>query len=138
MKISATKKQVQQVQQSMAGAFPCNAALHKSQWGKVPSAVCTLCCHPGETQSHIQCICPALKEARILAHHNMAHQLWKGIKDSTNGWIIVTEQKEEGIQAFQGLQQPEEQINAWQQAWDEVTDELLEGEEVQADADTAV
>jgi hypothetical protein len=39
---------------------------------------------------------------------------------------------------LQGLQQPEEQIDAWQRAWDEVTDELLEGEEVQADANMAV
>ncbi len=49
----------------------------------------------------------------------MAHQLWKGIEDSTNGWIIVTEQTVEGLQ---GLQQPEEQIDALQRAWDEVTD----------------
>jgi hypothetical protein len=67
----------------------------------------------------------------------MANWLWKGIEDSTNMCIIVTEQTVEGLQ---GLPQPEEQIDAWQRAWDEVTDELLEGEEVPADAraDTAV
>jgi ribonuclease HI len=130
MKISTAKKQVLQ---SIAGAFPCNAVLHK--WGRVPSAACALCGHPAETQSHIQCLCPALKEARIRAHHNMAHRLWKGIEDSTNEWIIVTEQTVEGLQ---GLPQPEEQIDAWQRAWDEVTNELLEGEEGPADADTAV
>ncbi len=36
-----------------------------------------------------------------------------------------------------GLPQPEEQIDAWQRAWDEVTDLHLEGEEVPADADMA-
>jgi hypothetical protein len=81
--------------------------LHK--WGVVPLAACSLCCHPAEIQSHIQCLCPALKEARILAHHNMAQLLWKGMEDSTNGWIIVTEQTVVGLQ---GLQQPEEQIDA--------------------------
>ncbi len=81
VKISTAKKQVLQ---SIAGAFPCNAVLHK--WGKRPSAACALCCHPAETQSHIQCLCPALKEeARIQAHHNMAQRLWKCIKDSTKG-----------------------------------------------------
>ena len=65
MQISPAKKQVLQ---SIAGAFPCNAVLHK--WGVVPSAACALCGHPAETQSHIQCLCPALKEARIRAHHN--------------------------------------------------------------------
>ncbi len=84
MKISTAKKQVLQ---SIAGAFPCNAVLHK--WFKVPSAACVLCGHPAETQSHIQCLCPALKEARIRAHHNMAQRLWKGIKDSTKGWTTL-------------------------------------------------
>ncbi len=39
---------------------------------------------------------------------------------------------------LQGLQQTEEQIDASQLAWDEVTNELLEGEEVQADANMAI
>ncbi len=42
------------------------------------------------------------------------------------------------MKGLKGRPQPEEQIDAWQQAWDEVTDELLEGEEVPADTDTAV
>ncbi len=73
------------------------------KWGKLPSAACALCFHPAETQSHIQCLRPALKEAWILAHHNMAHRLWKDMEDSTNGWIIVTGQTVAGIQ---GLQAP--------------------------------
>ncbi len=95
--------------------FPCYAVLHK--WGVVPSAACALCRHPTETQGHIQCLCPALKEARIRAHHNMAQMLWKGIKDSTREWTIVTEQTVAGLPV---LQQPEEQIDAWQRAWDKV------------------
>ena len=66
MEISTAKKQVLQ---SIAGSFPCNAVLHK--WNIVPSAACALCGHPAETQSHIQCLCPALKQARIRAHHNL-------------------------------------------------------------------
>jgi hypothetical protein len=80
MKISTAKKQVLQ---SIAGTFPCNTVLHK--WGKVPSAACDHCCHPAETQSHIQCLCPALKEGLIWAHRNKAQRLWKGIADSTQG-----------------------------------------------------
>jgi hypothetical protein len=85
--------------------------LHK--WGVVPSAACALCRHLAETQSHIQCLCPALKdsEALIWAHHNLAQPLWKGIEDSTNGWIIITEQTVAGLQ---GLLQPEDQIYEWQ------------------------
>ena len=98
MRISTAKKQVLQ---SMAGAFPCNAVLHK--WGIAPSAACSLCGHPVETQSHVQCLWPALKEARIRAHHNLAHRLWKGIRDASKGWIITVEQTVAGLQ---GMQQP--------------------------------
>jgi hypothetical protein len=73
MRISTAKMQVLQ---SMAGAFPCNAMLHK--WGIAPSAACSLCGHTAEMQSHVQCLCPALKEARsarIRAHHNLTHRL---------------------------------------------------------------
>ncbi len=99
----------------------------------VPSAACALCGHPTETQSHNQCLCPALKEDRIRAHHNMAHLLWRGIEASTRGWTIAIEQT---VAGNQGLQQPEDQIDAWQRAWDEVTDTTLESEEERADTDT--
>ena len=127
MKISTAKKQVLQ---SIAGAFPCNAVLHK--WGIVPSAACALCGHPAETQSHIQCLCPALKEARIRAHHNMAHRLWEGIQASTKGWVIAIEQTVAGLL---GLPQPEARLDEWQRAWDEVTDVHLEGEGEQSEPD---
>jgi ribonuclease HI len=130
MQISPAKKQVLQ---SIAGAFPCNAVLHK--WGIVPSAACALCGHPAETQSHIQCLCPALKEARIRAHHNMAHRLWDGIQASTNGWVIAVEQTVAGLQ---GLPQTEARLDEWQRAWDEVADAHLEGEEELNDTDRAI
>ncbi len=66
------------VLQSIARAFPCNALLHK--WGMVSSAAFALCGASAETkQSHIQCLYPALKDASILAHHDLAQRLWKGI-----------------------------------------------------------
>ena len=129
MKISTAKKHVLQ---SIAGAFPCNAVLHK--WGIVPSATCALCGHPAETQSHIQCLCPALKDARIRAHHNMAHRLWKGIQAFTKGWVIAIEQTVAGLQ---GLPQPEARLDEWQRAWDEVQDAHLEGEGERNDSDAA-
>jgi len=130
MSISTAKKQVLQ---SIAGAFPCNAVLHK--WGIAPSPACALCGHPAETQSHVQCSCPVLKEARIRAHHNLAQRLWKGIRDASKGWIITTEQTVAGLQ---GLPQPEELIPEWQRAWDELTDLKLggEGEDMDTDATT--
>ncbi len=115
MSISTAKKQVLQ---SIAGAFPCNAVLHK--WGIAPSPACALCGHPAKTQSHVQCSCPVLKEARIRAHHNLAQRLWKGIRDASKGWIITTEQTVAGLKGLvaglQGLPQPEELIPEWQRA----------------------
>jgi hypothetical protein len=48
MSISTAKNQVLQ---SIAGAFPCNAVLHK--WGITPSPACALCGHPAKKQSHV-------------------------------------------------------------------------------------
>ncbi len=91
-----------------------------------------LCSHPAETQSHIQCLSGI--QGGPDPGHNMAQLLWKGIEDAAKQWTIVTEQTVAGLQ---GLPQPEERIDAWQQAWDEVDDLHLEVEEVQADADMA-
>ncbi len=63
MKIGSTKKQVLQ---SLVGAFPCNAQLHK--WGMIFSAACALCGALAETQSHIQCLCPALSSVNLPVH----------------------------------------------------------------------
>ena len=121
MNIGAAKKQVFQ---SIAAEFPFNALLHK--WGMVSSAACTFCGAPAETQSHIQCLCPALKDARIRAHRNLAQRLWKGISDASKHFHICVEQTVDGLR---GLPQPEEQIQEWQLAWDELTDVQLEVQE---------
>ena len=121
MGIGTAKKQVLQ---SIAGAFPGNALLHK--WGMVASAACALCGAPAETQSHIQCLCPALKDARIRAHHNLAHRLWKGISEASKKFHICVEQTVDGLL---GLPQPEEQRSEWQRAWDELSDLRLEVQE---------
>ncbi len=102
MKIDLAKKQVLQ---SITGVSPCNALLHK--WGMVSSAACALCGAQAETQSHIQFLCPALKDASILVHHNLAHWLWKGISDASKQFCICMEQTGDGLS---GLQQPDEQI----------------------------
>ncbi len=98
MKIGSAKKQVFQ---SIAGVFPCNALLRK--WGMVSSAACALCEAPAETQSHIRCLCPALKDACILAHHNLAQRLWKGISDASKHFCVCMEQTVDGLR---GLPQP--------------------------------
>ncbi len=60
MRTNAAKRRVLQ---SLAGAFPCNALLHR--WKLLASGSCDLCACPAETQAHIQCVCPALKRAHI-------------------------------------------------------------------------
>jgi hypothetical protein len=95
MHISTAKNQVLQ---SIAGAFPCNAVLHKCDIA--PSAACALCGHPAETQSHIHCMWPALKEARIQAQHNLSQRLGKGIRNAAKAWIFTVEQTVAGLQGL--------------------------------------
>ncbi len=60
------------------------------KWDMVASAACALCGAPAETQSHIQCLCPVLKDASILAHYNdIAHRLWRGILDASENSTYV-------------------------------------------------
>jgi hypothetical protein len=60
MTVATAKRQVLQ---SLAGMYPGNALWFK--WGLKPSRVYTLCEHALETQTQIQCVCPALKGERI-------------------------------------------------------------------------
>ena len=68
MKTSANKRLIFQ---SLASTYPCNAVLFKWPGGRLPSPVGTLCCDDKEPLSHVQCICPALQDARMRAHHNL-------------------------------------------------------------------
>jgi ribonuclease HI len=85
MRITAQKKRALQ---SVANAFPCNARLFK--WKLASSADCTLCRADFETQSHIQCVCPALKDARIAAHHKVAHTLWAALEKQSKKKLTLT------------------------------------------------
>ena len=55
--------------QTVAGMFPCRDLLFKQ--GKSLSQ-CLLCGGQSETVAHIQCWCPALRDASIAAHHAIA------------------------------------------------------------------
>ena len=60
--------------------------------------------------------------------------LWKGISDATKQWVIAVEQTVSGLL---GLAQPEEHIDVWQRAWDEISDldHESEGDDEVADAE---
>ncbi len=88
-------------------AFPGNAVPHK--WRIVSAPAFTLRGHPAGTQSHIQCLCPVLKKARIRAHHNTAKRLWQGIRAAAKGWVLIIT-TEQTVAGRQGLQQPAQRM----------------------------
>ncbi len=73
-----TNSMKRRVLQTIAGTFPGNALL--CRWKQRATAACDLCAFPAETQSHIQCVCPALKEARIAAHHTLAGMVFNAVR----------------------------------------------------------
>jgi hypothetical protein len=77
--------------------YPGKALMFK--WGLKQSPVCTLCEHASETQTHIQCVCPALKGERIRVHHGLAELLWGSIKRVTQGWSFHRESTVDGVMA---------------------------------------
>jgi len=80
MQIGALKRRVMQ---TIAGVFPCRALLHR--WGKAPSPQCLLCNGATETVAHSQCYCPALKNARISAHHAIAGRILRMLQTHAAG-----------------------------------------------------
>ena len=114
----AAKRRVLQV---IGNTFPCNAVLHK--WQRAPSAGCSLCGHPAETVAHIQCVCPALKDARIRAHHNLAGMLWQRVERLQSKWQVVRELTVAGLL---GLPTPVNRRDEWCRVWDEMTEEDLD------------
>jgi len=107
--------------QTVGNTFPCNAVLHR--WQRTTSAGCLLCGHPAETVAHIQCMCPALKEARIRAHHNLADMLWQRVERLQSKWQVVRELTVSGLL---GLSAPVDRRDEWCRVWDMLTEEDLD------------
>jgi len=120
MKVASAKRQVMQ---SLAGMYPGNALMFK--WGLKPSPVCTLCGHVSETQTHIQCVCPALKGERIRVHHGLAELLWGSIERATHGWSFHRESTVGGVDGLRGIEVPLDSMTEWQSMCDELADEEL-------------
>jgi hypothetical protein len=93
MRTDAAKRRVLQ---TLAGAFLGNALLYR--WKMRSSGLCKplqgscyLCGALAETQAHIQCVCVALKAARISAHHNLAGTVFASITRAGQGWSVYRE-----------------------------------------------
>ena len=101
--------------QTIANMFPGNARLHR--WGIAESATCSLCGQADETQSHIQCVCPALQAARIAAHHGIARELWTHIiklrKGDPGALTLLTETTVESLRDFA----PSHVRRLWEDTW---------------------
>jgi len=108
------------VLQAIGNHFPCNAVLHKWQPAKTTSAGCLLCGHPAETVLHIQGACPALKDRRIRAHHNLAEMLWQRVVQLQSKWQVVRELTVAGLL---GLAAPVDRRDEWCRVWDAVSDD---------------
>ena len=105
-----------QVLQTIAGTFPSQRRLF--QWKIADTPTCPLCGQADETQSHIQCVCPALQRARIRAHHRLAQHLWSGItRVSTRGFEVYIEHT---VASLRGLPASP----AWYHDWQRMCDHL--------------
>jgi hypothetical protein len=120
MRHGATKRRAMQ---TVAGLFPCQALLHR--WGKAPSPQCLLCSGDTETVAHIQCWCPALKEARIAAHHAIAAHIMQVLQaHNVARWQFHPEL---AISSLRAIQVPLDMLDPWNRMVDEL-DEMDEME----------
>ena len=102
MRTDAAKRHVLQ---TLAGAFPGNALLHK--WKLRASGSCGLCAYPAEMQAHIQCVCPALNRLSIVAHHHLAGPIFDFITSAGQETQERRVYRELTLTGLQGLQVPE-------------------------------
>lgn len=107
--------QKRRLMQSIAGVFPCRALLNK--WGKAQSPTCLLCNGDAETIAHIQCWCPALKEARIRAHHSVAGVIFERLRKYTSNWQIHTETP---VSSLRAIDTPPDLYDTWNRMVDEL------------------
>ena len=103
--------------QTLAGTYPCRSLLHR--WGRADSAQCPLCGALSESQSHIQCLCPSLEEARIAAHHQIARCLWTAIEHGGRSMQSnFTMAPETQVDAIRELAPPH-LASSWDRIWAE-------------------
>jgi len=112
--------------QAIAGSFPTQAVLYK--WGITQSPACRLCGAQSETLSHVQCWCPALKERRIRAHHELVNTLFRAIPE---GWQV---HQEMSVASLLAVPAPIHMRDAWQRMVDEFEESELGGVEEGVDA----
>jgi hypothetical protein len=115
--------------QSMAGCYPCNAVLFR--WKLQLSPACALCGGAVESVAHIQCVCPALKDARIRAHHNLANLLWDEILRGREAWSIC---REATVDSLHGLSAPDNCFSEWEQ-WQRALDRFETDMELEVEAE---
>jgi hypothetical protein len=73
---------------------------------------------PAETHAHIQCVCPALKGARIAVHHSLAGMVFDMVRDAGRGWAV---HRELTVAGLQGIPVPEDAMTDWYRMCDELT-----------------
>jgi len=116
--------QKRRIMQTVAGMFPCRAILYK--WNKAPSPKCLLCNGENETIAHIQCWCPALKDARILAHHAIANVIFQLLRTLAVGnWVLLSETP---VHALRAIDVPQDLYDPWNRMVD-VLEEAVSDEE---------
>ena len=110
--------QKRRLMQTIAGFFPCQSLLFK--WGKAASPQCLLCRSGNETVSHIQCMCTALKDARIAAHHTIAAHIVDTLRAHTRGkWHFYVETP---VSQLRPIDVPLDMYDVWNRLIDAMED----------------
>jgi hypothetical protein len=106
--------------QTIAGVFPGDVLLCK--WKLKNTVTCDLCSCPAETQAHIQRVCPALKGARIAAHHTLAGMIFNTVREAGGGWDVHHKLTVAGLQGIPVLQAV---MGDWYQMCDKLVEQDL-------------
>ena len=122
---------VKRTLQMISGTLPLQSNLYK--WKIAASPACLLCNAGNEGFTHVQCWCPALKEARIKGHH----LIWRNImsfltKTASASFCFFTEERMESLANLDIGQSDSEAGREWSKACTELEPAFAMARQAQA------
>ena len=109
---------------AVGNTFPVQSKLH--QWGISTSPTCLLCGAERETLCHTQCLCAALTQARIAAHHHCWTRIFNLIASNIGtGWTLLPELTINSLAALAAPSQLGYRNSEWARLADRLDDNSL-------------
>ena len=133
LRLSEKSAATRRILMALGNTFPVQSKLH--QWHMSTTPSCLLCGAERETLCHTQCLCSALAQARIAAHHHCWASIFDQIASNAGtDWTLVPEMTIRSLASLVAPPRLSDRNSEWTQLADGLDDGSLniEGETEEA------